>query len=561
MPTAIYRFGSGGFDTSTAATNLWEITDPQLPPLPHFGLATTNALQAFILDDTNIIDYVQIRGPISLRDLNRELDTDPISMWDTNKDSNGVALDVLNQLTVSRTAQNLPVPGSWRPAPNFPAGTPEVQAAFFREFMDNPNTTNNELVLQAPYTPSRAIYEYRVWQANDPLVHYLASDLNYQDPGVFGLFKSDDTITTKLPISNLNSPGKRYQPWGAVNKQMAGLGNVDTSSYNLYCKDPLVWDADYWDFPTNKYPAVGWIGRVHRGTPWQTIYLKAHNVLKEYIGTTNNPNYIGTNTWAQWTGDTQQTYGQFFDAANSGPLQDRMLFDLFTTSPNENATRGQLSVNVGAGEINNPAAGLAAWSALFSGMVVLTNAATMPTTYISPSPFPTSNSWLVISPAGPNGLYSAVGNLVTNINNMRAGFINEDGVVGTFEHKGDILSVTNLTENSPFLNLSSINQQYYGISDAVYEWLPQQMMSLLTCPTGPRYVVYCYGQTLKPAQDALVTSSQTLAGGASSFGLVTNYQVVAESAARAVIRLDRHASATGTNYTATVESYNPLPPN
>jgi hypothetical protein len=43
--------------------------------------------------------------------------------------------------------------------------------------------------------------------------------------------------------------------------------------------------------------------------------------------------------------------------------------------------------------------------------------------------------------------------------------------------------------------------------------------------------------------------------------MVTNYQVTAESAARAVIRVDRHVTATGTNYTTVVESYNPLPPN
>jgi transposase-like protein len=45
-----------------------------------------------------------------------------------------------------------------------------------------------------------------------------------------------------------------------------------------------------------------------------------------------------------------------------------------------------------------------------------------------------------------------------------------------------------------------------------------------------------------------------------TFGMVTNYQVVAESAARAVIRFDKKVTATGTNYTSTVESYNPLPP-
>ena len=38
--------------------------------------------------------------------------------------------------------------------------------------------TNN--AAQVPYTPTVTAYEYISWQANDPLVHYLASDLNFQ---------------------------------------------------------------------------------------------------------------------------------------------------------------------------------------------------------------------------------------------------------------------------------------------------------------------------------------------------------------------------------------------
>ena len=41
--------------------------------------------------------------------------------------------------------------------------------------------------------------------------------------------------------------------------------------------------------------------------------------------------------------------------ADSAPVQDRVLFDLFTTGLNDNATRGTLSVNQ---------SGLAAWSAV-----------------------------------------------------------------------------------------------------------------------------------------------------------------------------------------------------
>jgi hypothetical protein len=45
---------------------------------------------------------------------------------------------------------------------------------------------------------------------------------------------------------------------------------------NLSFKDPLVRGSDDWDFPTNKFPGIGWLGRVHRGTPWQTVYPQGH---------------------------------------------------------------------------------------------------------------------------------------------------------------------------------------------------------------------------------------------------------------------------------------------
>jgi hypothetical protein len=291
----------------------------------------------------------------------------------------------------------------------------------------------------------------------------------------------------------------------------------------------LVWGPDYWDFPTNYYPTVGWIGRVHRGTPWQTVYLK------------ESP--VAPTTWANWTGDIQTSYGQYFDAINSEPVQDRMLFDLFTTRFNDNAVRGTLSVN----QTN-----LAAWSALLSGMVALSNN----TTNLRTMPSYTN---LIINPAGVDYMNSALWNIVTNINATRTSFVNADGVAGTFEHAGDILNVPALTTNSPFLLDSSNalvhqNIQQRGISDEVYEWLPQQMMGLVRCPTTPRYVVYCRGQTLKPAPDGLVT-------GSSFFKLCTNYQVVAESIVRAVVRVDKHATSNGTNYSAVVESYNVLPSN
>ena len=90
----------------------------------------------------------------------------------------------------------------------------------------------------------------------------------------------------------------------------------------------------------------------------------------------------------------------------------------------------------------------------------------------------------------------------------------------------------------------------YGISDELYEWLPQQMMGLVRLGE-PRFVLYCYGQALSEAPGGEVLSGPL-------FKLVTNYQVTAESAVRAVIRVD---GANTPKPHAVVESYNVLPPN
>ncbi len=267
-------------------------------------------------------------------------------------------------------------------------GIAAAEAAFFGGFFtlnwtyDSVTYHNTNLIQQAPFTPSRTVYQYTLWEANDPLVHYLASDLNDYVPGKTGLRHSDDPASQPLPSSQVNIVGDRYQPWGR-NDQLNGLNNVDKNAYNLAYRDPLIWGSDNWGFPTNKYPTVGWLGRVHRGTPWQTAYLKATNIWT-YLDTTI-PAY-GTTTWTNWTGDASA-----FDAIASLPVQDHLLFDIFSTALNDNATRGQLSVNVGAPD--GPS--LAAWSAVFSGVVALTNMT------VNPRPFTAvSNSWLVIDPAG-----------------------------------------------------------------------------------------------------------------------------------------------------------------
>jgi len=214
---------------------------------------------------------------------------------------------------------------------------------------------------------------------------------------------------------------------------------------------------------------------------------------------------------------------------------------------NDNASRGTLSVNQG---------NLAAWSALLGGMVTVTNL--KPTSTTPPGTVLTA-PW-VVSPAGVAGENSALWQIYTNINQTR----NNQNLFpsGAFVHIGDILSVPSLAEQSPFLN-TNISGTYIpmntGISDDMYESLPQQMMSLLRVSDTPRYVIYGYGQALRPAANGTYN-----AGAGPLFNLVTNYQVVAETGVRAVVQVHPQVTATATgfvtNYTTTVESFNLLPP-
>jgi hypothetical protein len=245
-------------------------------------------------------------------------------------------------------------------------------------------------------------------------------------------------------------------------------------------------------------------------------------------------------------------------------VEDRLMFDLFTTAFNDNATRGQLSINISSNS-------LAAWSAVFSGVTVLSNnlpnsSASLPPRYQKPLPLPLENpviyTNLVIAPAGVNVNNSPLARIVAGIDQARATFTNRDSLTGVFEHKGDILATPQLAEQSPFLNWNNAAQQTNGISDEMYEWLPQQVMSLVRVGT-PRYVIYSYGQTLKPAPGG------TYLGAGPYFGMVTNYQVVSEIAARAVVRFDtvRTNGYSGANSTvivtpprAVIEQFNILPP-
>jgi hypothetical protein len=468
LPQSIYRFGTASFDPATSGANTWETTTPSLPPLPQFGLMTTNYLQAVILDGGNVIDYVQLRGPASSRNLNHEL-ADPNYpdatgkhyQWSTNANGMGntsPTWGVVNQMFVSENPSIAPLGNTWIRPDGMPNGLPstaEAEAAFFIGFFTptfqyNGQTYANTLLsIQAPYTPSRTIYEYTVWQVNDPLVHYLASDLTYLAPSFMGLGKSDDSTASPLPSPQQNAEGIRYQPWG-LNKQLAGLVNVDTNAYNLAYKDPLVWGSDNWNFPTNLLASLGELGQVHRGTPWQTIYLKSPDLLKEFTAIGTSSFNIGTNTWGQWTGDSDAS-----DAALMVPVNDRRLAGLLMSLLNTNDATQLLSVN-------DP--NTADWLNVLNGLTVYSNSIASPHPWITP----TFDTYVMVGNS-PTPL-----TVVNGVAQARAIQPNQN-----FYFLGDILAAPELTVNSPWLNTGSANQVKYGLTDAAYEAIPAQLLPLL----------------------------------------------------------------------------------
>ncbi len=343
----------------------------------------------------------------------------------------------------------------------------------------------------------------RSWQANDPLVHYTIGDLispaqqtNRVQMDMRGNFSS---------VNNIGRINGRYQPWGTPPGQSYSGNSEDVC--NLALKDPQVTRSDNWDFPTNKMANPGWLGRVHRGTPWQTIYLKSVPVDYRH--------------WFQWSGDNQvvpnlgqvstnlgpglynpympalvqasglayppmvynpllsptvQSNAFVYDAVLTHPTNDYYLVDLFTTALSDTQARGRMSVNQ---------AGLAAWSAVLSGVDVLV----------------TKNQDMIIQPAGaylpaaPPGMVQ----IVSAINNVRA----TNFVGGAFPRLGDVLRVPELTVNSPFIPHAGPLTNF--VNDAVYERIPQQVLGLLKGGEQPRLVIYAYGQALKPANNSIYT--------------------------------------------------------
>lgn len=543
-------------------------------PVPQLWLTTTNQVRYVLVDHITgrIVDLVSLGGLSTFMDISAQLGfntaaTGIAGVWRTNRlgglginsPTEGlrwqieISLGNADSMTADWSSYSLnPISGNDK---NKAIDAFRVFCGLSPIYYPEMSGAITNLAMQTPFNPASRIYLNTSWQANDPLVHYTAWDLtDLLRTNDVGLVKPSGVIPPTVLIPNIGQINQRYDPWPVD----PSVTNTDLHALDLALKDPMVRRSDDWDFPAYKLPNIGWLGRVHRGTPWQTLYLKSPDVwLADPLA------------WARWTGDAFVWPSGLADVAALRPISDWAMLEHFTTALSPNATRGQLSVNQ---------ANLPAWSAVLSGVLVLTNVASDQTLASNPFAVP-QFAWLPIPPVGTDGLLAPLSRIVQGILRERyrtvtanlggklvSSYVHPDT---TFWRIGDILSVPELTVSSPFLNLSPI-QRARGLTDAAYERIPQQILGLLRGDDQPRFVVYAYGQALRPAPGSIVTA------GGPFFGLCTNYQIMAETATRSVVRIEHAPPPLPTLWLfppaqqvlllranpprAVVESYNVLPP-
>ncbi len=389
---------------------------------PHFILNTTNKLRFVMLDHATgrVIDYVHFdRAAISedlAAELN-ELNAAPSGVWNSNvvSASNLLPIGILTQFEISEGAIQISpaywtIPGGTMPSQN---SIQQAIAAFDNFLISSTGNT----VAQLPYTPSVLLIRNSSWQANDPLVHYTIedlTDLNSTNNLSQGLISGSNSYI----LNNLSLPNARYGPWGNV--------SLDHRTSNVALQDPLITNSDAWNFPSGQPLDFSWVGSVHRGTPWQTLYLKSK--------------LIDLPTWQYWTGNPNPS-----DATLALPEYDWLLASALSTLLNTNSPARRVSVN-------QPDA---AWPTVFQGMTALTN----------------SSGGLIPFTIDTNVDAAAITTIIADIEYVKTLIPG-----GIFTDLYQVLAVPSLSANSPFINTTSLTSE---LNDAAYESIPSQLLPLL----------------------------------------------------------------------------------
>jgi hypothetical protein len=525
-------------------TNFWSVT-------------LTNRMLFFIVDNSvpngRIVDFVTLNRPHNHFEIGKLMEEDLPStgsqqldkIWSSAR-ANNMSLGNANQLAIS---QNAALVGDriWGNYDRLTAPSKEAAATHFLEFMRDEQVGTN----QAPFTPTRIMVQANYYQVGDPLVHYTFEDLRDDPDPDLKLNGTESPGYNFVARTNLSSKSLGLSRDNALtwNRGDIGVSDSTSSTPGAGLLDPTVRDPgliypDKWDFPTNLFPNIGWLGRVHRSTPWQTIYLKSRPPNQD---------------WQKHSGNQRHPNS----AALMVPMRDWELLDIFTSAPHANATRGRLSIN----QTN-----LAAWSAVLAGAVT-TEPIPHPDDASFTAPQDVAMQPAAISPAIET-IVAGINQQRTNISSQRYSFGGQPYPFAPFNKLSDLLSTPELTDASPFLNVDPNRFDAYKpngaalITDVDYERIPQQILSLVKLGE-PRFVVYAWGQSLKPARRNPEDTGPSIVTTGADRGLCRNYQITGEVATRAVIRVefDRitdpfHPQFNQPDYSrprAVVESFNILP--
>ncbi len=434
------NLGANGF---VSPTNVALFDTSQELLAPRWGFAITNRIHARIVDDMTgqIIDYVLLGGMSAQTNLtdvfSRPLGAsgDPFEqLWCTNTLPSGKLsgrIGVLHQILISRGAQGGVdlSDGRWRSYGVFTPSSVDAAVANFNAFMNSTTPGTNTV----PFTPAFRFSIPMLWQANDPLVHSLSDELFNREKSGGVRFFDPPSPSPQIQLENLGYKNDRYRPWQID----PGAVQFDPHAYDPAVKDPLATSSSAWTFPTNAPLSAEILGRIHRGTPWQTLYLKAAAASPL--------------TWQNWSGHAPES------AAHTHPTNDWSLVAFIQTLLNTNSPRDLLSVN----EPN-----LNHWQDTLDGLVVLTNISTELQLALGQAPVFASLS-LVASSAEVTAVLQSLAALRAT----------QPGQV--FRNPGNWLATPELSSAAPWLNQSTDFQRIRGLTDEAYEQLPSQLLARL----------------------------------------------------------------------------------
>jgi hypothetical protein len=400
-------------------------------------MTISNRLHAKIVDQVTgrIIDHVLLNGLDSHRQLTDEISVAPTfadnpfyMLWATNLTETGSLsgrVGVMAQINISLGYYGLPPQGEWQAYGEFQPTNPALAIQNFTTVL----FSGAAGFFIVPFSPRIQIRMPMIWQVNDPLVHQYPADIFYRERSGQPVRVMPPVITYSGSLQGLGNLNERYRPWPAFTEEIW----YDPHANNPALKDPLLRASDHWDFPTNTPLSLEMLGRIHRGTPWQTIYLKSADV--------------DLPTWQTWTGHADPAV-----AEQTHPRRDWSLLTTLQALLNTNHPQQLLSVN----DLNPTN-----WMAALDGLNVLTNIG--PTGISARPEFET----LTISSNSPQAAL-----LAEAIATTRA---SQPGQ--TFRNLGELFATAELSLASPWLNPSTTWQQLRGMTDVAYEIIPAQLMS------------------------------------------------------------------------------------